>query len=81
MASYVVSYDLHDAEISDYILFRDMLRSLSGKAITESTWVIDHEGTAEGLKDALGPFLPEGSRLFVGKLDEDPKNHALVNPL
>lgn len=81
MATYVVSYDLHDAESSAYNNFTGILKSLGGKPITESTWLIESDGTAEGIKDSLHPFLPAGSRLYVGKLDPDPSNHAVINPL
>ena len=81
MAPYVVSYDLHDAESSAYNHLKNMLSSLGGKAVTESTWLIESNDTAEDIKNLLMPFLPAGSRLYVGKLDINPSNHAVINPL
>ena len=80
-ANYVVSYDLHDAESSEYNDLKNALTLDDGKAVTESTWLIESDDTAEDIKNFLNHFLPTGSRLYVGKLDIDPSNHALINPL
>jgi hypothetical protein len=63
---YLISYDM--AEDGDYEALFEAIKAYSSWAhITESFWAILTEESAENIRNYLGLFLPEGSRLFVVK--------------
>jgi hypothetical protein len=63
---YLISYDM--AEDGDYEALFDAIREYRSWAhITESLWAVVTEQSAVEIRDALGLYLPEGSRLFVVK--------------
>jgi len=61
---YLISYDM--AEDGDYEeLFSAIKRYKRWAHITESLWAVVTEQSAAQIRDALGAYFPEGSRLFA----------------
>lgn len=64
MQTYIVSYDM--AWRGDYNALHEAIQSYSAcTPITESTWAVLTEYSAEMIRDHLSEYLPDGSRLFV----------------
>ena len=61
---YIISYDL--VEGGDYNALHKAIQHYEAWAhITESTWAVLTEDSAEVIRDHLSGYLPDGSRLFV----------------
>lgn len=61
---YIISYDM--AEGGNYDDLCEAIRAYGTSApITESTWAVVTENSAKKIRDHLGQYLPEDSRLFV----------------
>ena len=61
---YIVSYDL--VEGGDYKALHEAIQDYEAWAhITESTWAVVTEDSAQVIRDHLSGHLPNGSRLFV----------------
>lgn len=61
---YIISYDI--AKEGNYDAFYHAIKDYGIYApITESTWAIVTEDDAKKIRDTLGQYLPQGSRLFV----------------
>lgn len=66
MACYIISYDM--AEGGDYDDLYEAIKAYGTWAhITESTWAVVSSASAKQIRDDLGDYLPDGSRLFVVK--------------
>ena len=64
MQTYIVSYDM--AWRGDYNALHKAIKGYGAWArITESTWAVLTEYSAEMIRDHLSEYLPDGSRLFV----------------
>ena len=63
---YIISYDM--AKGGNYDKLYDAIESYGTWAqITESTWAVETKDSAKKIRDDLGQYLPEDSRLFVVK--------------
>ena len=66
MNCYIISYDM--AEGGDYEdLFAAIKAYKTWAHITESTWAVVSDDDHKTIRDDLGQYLPEGSRIFVVK--------------
>ena len=64
MQAYIISYDM--AWRGDYKALQEAIQSYSAYAhITESTWAVLTEYSAQMIANHLTEYLPDGSRLFV----------------
>ena len=64
MQTYIISYDM--AWGGDYDALHEAIQSYGAWAhITDSTWAVLTEYSAEVIRDDLSDYLPDGSRLFV----------------
>jgi hypothetical protein len=63
---YLISYDLSDD--GDYSELFDAIKGYRTWAhITESLWAVVTDQSAAQIRDTVGKYLPDGSRLFVVK--------------
>ena len=63
---YIISYDMAGGD--DYDELHDAIKAYGTWAhITESTWAVVTEYSAKEIRDDLGQYLPDGSRLLVVK--------------
>ena len=66
MSCYIISYDMADG--GDYESLYKAIKSYGTWAhITESTWAVVTDKDHKQVRDHLGTFLPDGSRIFVVK--------------
>ncbi len=64
METYIISYDM--AWGGDYNALHEAIQSYGAWArITDSTWAVLTEYSAQMIRDHLSEYLPDGSRLFV----------------
>ena len=64
MQTYIISYDM--AWGGDYDALHEAIKSYGAWAhITESTWAVLTECSAQMIAHHLSGYLPDGSRLFV----------------
>ena len=64
MQTYIISYDM--AWGGDYDALHEAIQNYGAWAhITDSTWAVLTEYSAEVIRDHLSAYLPDGSRLFV----------------
>jgi len=64
METYIISYDM--AWGGDYDALHEAIQSYGAWArITDSTWAVLTEYSAQMIRDHLSEYLPDGSRLFV----------------
>ena len=66
MKTYIISYDM--ALGGNYNALHAAIESYGYYApITDSTWAVLTEYSAQVIRDHLSKYLPNGSRLFVGR--------------
>ena len=66
MSCYMISYDM--AEGGDYNALHKAFKSYGNWAhIAESTWAVVTERDHKTVRDHIGQYLPDGSRLIVVK--------------
>jgi len=66
MDCYIISYDL--ADDGDYDALFDAIKEYGTWAhVTESTWAVVTELSAQDIRKDIGQYLPSGSRLLVVK--------------
>ena len=64
MQTYIISYDM--AQGGDYDALHEAIQSYEYWAhITDSTWAVLTEDSAQMIHDHLSEYLPDGSLLFV----------------
>lgn len=64
METYIISFDM--AWGGDYNALHEAIQSYGAWAhITDSTWAVLTEYSAQMIRDHLSEYLPDGSRLFV----------------
>ena len=64
METYIISYDM--ALGGNYNALHEAIKNYEAWAhITDSTWAVLTEYSAPMIRDHLGEYLPNGSRLFV----------------
>lgn len=64
METYIISYDM--AWRGDYNALHEAIQHYEASArITESTWAVLTEDSAQMIANHLSGYLPDGSRLFV----------------
>lgn len=68
MKTYLISYDLNEAESDEYNQLFDYIKSFGTWAnITKSLWAIKTDSSAAEIRDAVKRIVPDGSRIFVIK--------------
>ena len=66
--TYLISYDLNDAETNEYNQLFDYIQSFSTWAhITKSLWAVKTDKTVVEIRDAIKDIVPAESRIFVIK--------------
>lgn len=66
--TFLVSYDLNDAEPDVYEKLSDFFESFGTWAhINESLWAIKTEKNAVEIRDAISKLIPSKSRIFIVK--------------
>lgn len=72
---YLVSYDLHNADESDYEILTAYLKQYDTLEIQRSVWLVVSASGAQGLLKLLAPLVPAGANLWISRVDHD---HACV---
>lgn len=68
MKTYLISYDLNEAESDEYNQLFDYIKSFGTWAhITKSLWAIKTDSSAVEIRDAIKKIVPDESRIFVAK--------------
>lgn len=66
--TYLISYDLNDAESGEYNQLIDYIKSFGTWAhITESLWAVKTDRSTTEIRDAIKDMVSDGSRIFVTK--------------
>ena len=66
--TFLISYDLYDAEPEVYENLFDYFESFGSWAhITDSLWAVKTEKTAIEIRDAISKLIPNKSRIFIVK--------------
>lgn len=68
MSTYLISYDLRNAESKDYAELYDEIKAYGTWArVTESTWIVVTDMSASAIRDDLMQYMDKEDRLFVLK--------------
>lgn len=71
MSIYIISYDLKNADSTDYDELYSHLNSINSHRIQDSVWLIKTNNSLPKVKQKIKAFMSESDRLWVSIVNED----------